>query len=283
MLKIYTLKFAVVFTSLIATLFTQAVFAQNNKIKKDDFFDSPLSPQVFISYNYIPTIGASETYLRKGYSLNIGFVKPFYAEHADNFARIFSVTAEAGYGRSDAEGALKDIKNQKAAISLAVPNSLNPAYTSTIKKAVLYNLGAGLRQDLHFNKFNISITATTGYQRVERPAFTLEDKTLTFTVNGDKVLYARAAAADASGLYCKPGISLGFRILKNTVLFANADYTFGPKFKEATQTYLFPRSTDNDAYFNVSEIRAGSIMELPLDKNTNLFTAGIGIKYYLAR
>jgi hypothetical protein len=206
MQKIYSLLFQSFIVTAISLASVQFAYSQSKSSSQKDFYENALRSQVFISFNYIPKIGEQDVYLRKGYQMKVGFVKPFYNEHSDDFARVYSVVVEAGYGRTDAEGALNDIKNQKSVVSLAVINSLSPAYTTNIKRGLQYNIGAGLRQDLHFSKFNISVSATTGYQRVERPEFRLEDQALTFISTGGKVVYSKSAAINAAGLYFKPGI-----------------------------------------------------------------------------
>ena len=281
--QLYKLCFS---SSLLAFIFAMPLLssAQTSSSSTEKFFETAGRSQFLLSFNHSPSTGTRETYIRKGYLVQAGFIKPFYTEYDDDFARVYSFVAEAGYGRSNTDGPLQDIDHAKDPVGLAVRNSLNPQYVNGISKTVFYNVGVGLRQDLHFSRFNIGLAANTGYARVERPAYRLQDNNLTFLTTGDKVVYAKAeAGAEASGLYFKPVIDLGYRVGQHLVVFASAGYTFGPSFKDATQTHLIAASTDSDAYLNAGEIRAGSLMEKPLSVRANMFTAGAGIRVYFKR
>lgn len=269
-------------TITIFLLYSSFSMAQQSNKTDENFFESADRPQFFLNINYLPKAGERETYLRKGYMLKAGFVKPFYNWHTDNFAKVYAIVIEAGYGQTDAKGALEDIINTKIPLSIAVPNSLNPFFSVEPGKATVYNLGAGLRQDLHFKKISMGITASTGYQYIKRPAFTLIDKDLIQTVTGDKLIYARSVAQSASGIYFKPAFDISYRITDKISFFATVDYTFGPAF-DGTQTNLIIYNTGNDAYLTADEIRAGYLYEQFFAKPVNMLSTGIGIKYYLSQ
>ena len=68
--------------------------------------------QLFASVNYVNKSGEEDTYLRKGYLINLGFSKPFYNEGTYYFNKTFSLISAVTFGENSSDGALKDIQKK---------------------------------------------------------------------------------------------------------------------------------------------------------------------------
>ena len=239
-----------------------------------------LSTQLFANINYVHKSGGEDTYLRKGYLINLGFSKPFYNEGTYGFNKTFSLMSSVTFGESSADGALKDIQKQKVPISFAVVNSLKPTFTVTPKKARNISVGIGLREDIRFRKIGFGISGIVGYQHISRPEFSLADNSLTKFNSTDKIVYALSQAQNASGVFFKPSFDITYWPNSRIAIFTVVDYSFGPKFK-GQQTNWNATNIDGDAYFSVEEIRKGYFSTTAFDKPINTLSAGVGLKYII--
>ena len=223
---------------------------------------------------------AEETYLRKGYLINLGFSKVFYMEGTYDFNKTFSLISAVTFGENSSDGALKDIQKQKVPISFAVVNSLNPSFTIVPKKARNISIGIGLREDILFKNIGIGISGIVGYQHINRPEFYLADNSLTKYNSTEKIVYAWSQAQTASGLFFKPSFDITYWLNSRIAIFTVIDYSFGPKFK-GQQTNWNATNIDGDAYFSVEEIRRGYLSTKTFDNPINTLSAGVGLKYII--
>ena len=257
------------------------------KLYSQDIINAPkndphknLNTQLFANVNYVNKSGGEDTYLRKGYLINLGFLKSFYNEGTYDFNKTFSLMSSVTFGESSAEGALKDIQKQKVPISFAVVNSLNPSFTIVPKKARNVSVGIGVREDIRFRNIGIGISGIVGYQRINRPEFSLADNSLTRFNSTEKIVYAWSQAQTASGVFFKPSFDITYWSNSRIAIFAIVDYSFGPKFK-GQQTNWNATNIDGDAYFSVEEIRKGYFSTKAFDKPINTLSAGVGLKYVI--
>ena len=239
-----------------------------------------LNTQLFASVNYVNKSGEEDTYLRKGYLINVGFSKPFYNEGSYNFNKTFSFISSVTYGENSSDGALKDIQKQKVPISFAVINSLNPSFSIVPTKARNLSIGVGLREDILFRNISIGISGIVGYQHINRPEFYLADNSLTKSNSTEKIIYARSQAQIASGLFFKPSFDINYWLNTRLAIFTVVEYSFGPKFR-GQQTNWNATNIDGDAYFSVEEIRSGYFSTKAFDKPINTLSAGVGLKYVI--
>ena len=236
--------------------------------------------QLFASVNYVNKSGEEDTYLRKGYLINLGFSKPFYNEGTYNFNKTFSLVSSVTFGENASDGALKDIQKQKVPVSFAVINSLKPSFTTVPAKARNISIGIGIREDILFKNIGIGISGIVGYQRINRPEFYLADNSLTKYNNTEKIVYAWSQAQTASGLFFKPSFDITYWLNSRLAIYTVIEYSFGPKFK-GQQTNWNATNIDGDAYFSVEEIRRGYLSTKAFDKPINTFSAGVGLKYVI--
>ena len=239
-----------------------------------------LNTQLFASVNYVNKSGEEDTYLRKGYLINLGFSKPFYNEGTYDFNKTFSLISSVSFGENSSDGALKDIQKQKVPISFAVINSLNPSYTIVPTKAKNISIGIGIREDILFRNIGIGISGIVGYQRINRPEFYLADNSLTKYNSTEKIVYAWSQAQTASGLFFKPSFDITYWLNSRIAIFTVIDYSFEPKFK-GQQTNWNATNIDGDAYFSVEEIRRGYFSTKAFDKPINTLSAGVGLRYVI--
>ena len=236
--------------------------------------------KILVNSSYISKVKESDAYLRKGYIFNIAIEKPFYAEGNQKFYKIYSIVAAVNYGKISADGALQDINDQKNPVSFTVTDFLTPIYMEDLKKATIFNIGAGIQQTFHFGKTEFSIAGVAGYQKIERPSFTLIDKTLTNTTNGDNIIYAISEKTNASGIFFKPAFNLGYWITSQLVISTNLSYTFGTSFKGIQSTWQ-AKNSNGDRYFNGDEIKAGNLVSTAFQKPVNYLCAGLGLKFVI--
>ena len=239
-----------------------------------------LHTQLFASVIYVNNSGAEDTYLRKGYLINLGFSKPFYNEGTYDFNKTFSLISSVTFGENSSDGALKDIQKQKVPISFAVINSLNPSFTIVPTKARNISIGIGIREDILFRNIGIGISGIVGYQRINRPEFYLADNSLTKSNSTEKIVYAWSQAQTTSGLFFKPSFDITYWLNSRIAIFTVIEYSFGPKFK-GQQTNWNATNIDGDAYFSVEEIRRGYLSTKAFDKPINTLSAGVGLKYVI--
>jgi len=247
---------------------------------KKNNLNKNLHTQLFASVNYVNKSGAEDTYLRKGYLINLGFSKPFYKEGTYDFNKTFSLISTVTFGENSSDGALIDIQKQKVPISFAVINSLNPSFTIVPTKARNISIGIGTREDILFKKIGIGISGIVGYQRISRPEFYLADNSLTKYNSTEKIVYAWSQAQTASGLFFKPSFDITYWLNSRIAIFTVIEYSFGPKFK-GQQTNWNATNIDGDAYFSVEEIRRGYLSTKAFDKPINTLSAGVGLKYVI--
>ena len=239
-----------------------------------------LNTQLFANVNYVHKSGGEDTYLRKGYFINLGFLKPFYNEGTYDFNKTFSLIASVTFGENSSDGALIDIQKQKVPISFAVVNSLNPSFTIVPKKARNVSVGIGLREDIRFRNIGFGLSGIVGYQHISRPEFSLADNNLTRFNSTEKIVYAWSKAQTASGVFFKPSFDITYWLNSRLAIFSVVDYSFGPKFKEQ-QTNWNATNIDGDAYFSVEEIRKGYFSTKAFDKPINTLSAGVGLRYVI--
>lgn len=239
-----------------------------------------LNTQLFASVNYVNKSGEEDTYLRKGYLINLGFSKPFYGEGTYDFNKTFSLISSVTFGENSSDGALKDIQKQKVPISFAVINSLNPSFTVVPTKARNISIGIGIREDILFRNIGIGISGIVGYQRINRPEFYLADNSLTKSNSTEKIVYAWSQAQTTSGLFFKPSFDITYWLNSRIAIFTVIEYSFGPKFK-GQQTNWNATNIDGDAYFSVEEIRRGYFSTKAFDKPINTLSGGVGLKYVI--
>ena len=236
--------------------------------------------QLFASVNYVNKSGEEDTYLRKGYLINLGFSKAFYNEGTYDFNKTFSLISTVTFGENSSDGALKDIQKQKVPISFAVINSLNPSFTIVPTTARNISIGIGIREDILFRSIGIGISGIVGYQRINRPEFYLADNSLTKSNSTEKIVYAWSQAQTTSGLFFKPSFDITYWLNSKIAIFTVIEYSFGPKFK-GQQTNWNATNIDGDAYFSVEEIRRGYLSTKAFDKPINTLSAGVGLKYVI--
>jgi hypothetical protein len=265
------------------TFFLAGAFAQTNQQNTTGKKYNDLNAQFFLGVNYVPKAGNDDTYMRKGYVLNAGIIKPFYTEGSDEFTRTFSFTAVVAFGQNEADGARKDIIDQRVPYAFAVPNFLTPVYSSEIKKATIFNIGAGIREDLFFKNISFGIGLLAGYENITRPAFILADDKLIAASNNQKIVYATSQKQKATGLFFKPSLDVTYWVDKRLGIYANTDYTFGTRFKEGNQITWNATNLDGDAYFSGNEVINGYSSARAFDKSINRLSLGIGIKYALGK
>jgi len=247
---------------------------------KKNNLNKNLHTQLFASVNYVNKSGAEDTYLRKGYLINLGFSKPFYKEGTYDFNKTFSLISAVTFGENLSDGALIDIQKQKVPISFAVINSLNPSFTIAPTKARNISIGIGTREDILFKNIGIGISGIVGYQRINRPEFYLADNSLTKYNSTEKIVYAWSQTQTASGLFFKPSFDITYWLNSRIAIFTVIEYSFGPKFK-GQQTNWNATNIDGDAYFSVEEIRRGYLSTKGFDKPINTLSAGVGLKYLI--
>ena len=257
------------------------------KLYSQDIINAPkndphknLNTHLFANVNYVHKSGGEDTYLRKGYLINLGFLKPFYNEGTYDFNETFSLIASVTFGENSSDGALIDIQKQKVPISFAVVNSLKPSFTVVPKKARNVSVGIGLREDIRFRNIGIGISGIVGYQRISRPEFSLADNSLTKSNSTEKIVYVWSQDQTASGVFFKPSFDITYWLNSRIAIFTVVEYSFGPKFK-GQQTYWNATNIDGDAYFSVEEIRRGYFTTKAFDKPINTSSAGIGLKYVI--
>ena len=266
--------------TLIINLGSTKVYSQDINVPKKINPYKNLNTQLFASLNYVNKSGEEDTYLRKGYVLNLGFSKPFYNEGTYNFTKTFSLITSITFGENSPDGALIDIQKQKVPISFAVINSLNPSFTTLPTQAKNISIGIGIREDLLFRNIGIGISGIVGYQRISRPEFYLVDKSLTKYNSTEKIVYAWSQAQTTSGLFLKPSFDITYWLNSKIALYTVIEYSFGPRFK-GQQTNWNAINIDGDAYFSVEEIRRGYFSTKAFDKPINTLSAGIGLKYVI--
>lgn len=265
----------------IFTVFWLTSFSQKASIPANDIGNGGKT-QLFVNVNYVPKASDRYNFLRKGFFVNAGIIKPIYKEISDDFSRVLSLTASVGYGQNEADGALQDIENQINPVAFAIIGSLSPSFTSAEKRAGRWNVGIGLREDFSFKRLGFGLAVIAGYQDINRPAFSVIDNNLTGLRNGDKIVYARSEAVSAEGLFFKPSFDVNYWLDSRLSVYASVDYTFGSAFK-GNQIIWNAESTDGDAYLSQPEIRAGRLSAQSFEKPVNMLSAGIGFRYAIGK